>query len=171
MKVVERTMSGGTGAVHGRPLMHRSANAPESDSGVGTAIHGWPHVSFLELAALPTAVPCGRLHARQVLWEWQLGHLAEDAETLVSELLTNAVKASSSPDGVGLVVLRLLANRERLLIEVWDHNPDDPQPRQADAESESGRGFSVIEALSSRWGFRRLSYSVKVVWCELLTGD
>ncbi len=166
-------MSGGTSAVHGGPSMHRSASAPESDSGAGTAIQNWPHVSFLELAALPTAVPCGRLHARQVLWEWgnQYGHLAEDSETLVSELLTNAVKASSSPDGAGLVVLRLLANRERLLVEVWDHNPDDPQPRRADAESESGRGFSVIEALSSRWGFRRLSYSLKVVWCELLIGD
>jgi anti-sigma regulatory factor (Ser/Thr protein kinase) len=131
----------------------------------------WPLRSYLELGALTSAVPCARLHARQIVWEWGFRHLAEDAEILVSELLTNAVKASSSPDGAGVVVLRLLANRERLLIEVWDHNPDDPQPRQADAESESGRGFSVIEALSSRWGFRRLSYSVKVVWCELLIGD
>jgi anti-sigma regulatory factor (Ser/Thr protein kinase) len=164
-------MSGSTGAVSGHLPISQSVDVPELDSGVSAAFHGWPHVSFLELAALPTAVPCGRLHAKQVLWEWQLGHCTEDAETLVSELLTNAVKASSSPDGAGVVVLRLLANRERLLIEVWDHNPDDPQPRQADAESESGRGFSVIEALSSRWGFRRLSYSVKVVWCELLIGD
>jgi anti-sigma regulatory factor (Ser/Thr protein kinase) len=131
----------------------------------------WPLRSYLELGALTSAVPCARLHARQVVWEWGFSHLAEDAETLVSELLTNAVKASSSPDGAGVVVLRLLADRERLLIEVWDHNPDDPQPRPTDGESESGRGFSVIEALSSRWGFRRLSYSVKVVWCELLIGD
>ena len=131
----------------------------------------WPLRSYLELGALTSTVPCARLHARQIVWEWGFRHLAEDAEILVSELLTNAVKASSSPDGAGVVVLRLLADRERLLIEVWDHNPDDPQPRQADAESESGRGFSVIEALSSRWGFRRLSYSVKVVWCELLIGD
>lgn len=131
----------------------------------------WPLRSYLELGALTSAVPCARMHARQIVCEWGFRHLAEDAETLVSELLTNAVKASSSPDGAGVVVLRLLANRGRLLIEVWDHNPDDPQPRQADAESESGRGFSVIEALSSRWGFRRLSYSVKVVWCELLIGD
>jgi anti-sigma regulatory factor (Ser/Thr protein kinase) len=131
----------------------------------------WPLSSGLVLGALPTAASCGRLHAKNVVWEWGLGYLSDTIELLVSELLTNAVKASSSPDGVGVVILRLLANRERLLIEVWDHNPDDPQPRQADAESESGRGFSVIEALSSRWGFRRLSYSVKVVWCELLTGD
>jgi anti-sigma regulatory factor (Ser/Thr protein kinase) len=54
---------------------------------------GWPQCSSLELAALPTVVPCGRLHTRQVLREWKLAHLADDAETLVSELLTNAVKA------------------------------------------------------------------------------
>src|ERR1700730_1225852 len=131
----------------------------------------WPLSSGLVLGALPTAASCGRLHAKNVLCEWGLAHLGDTIETLVSELTTNAVKASSSPDGAGVVVLRLLANRERLLIEVWDHTPDDPHPRQADAESESGRGFSVIEALSSRWGFRRLSYSVKVVWCELLIGD
>jgi anti-sigma regulatory factor (Ser/Thr protein kinase) len=131
----------------------------------------WPLSSGLVLGALPTAASCGRLHAKNVACEWGLGYLSNTVELLVSELLTNAVKASSSPDGAGVVLLRLLANRERLLIEVWDHNPDDPQLRQADAESESGRGFSVIEALSGRWGFRRLSYSVKVVWCELLIGD
>jgi hypothetical protein len=30
----------------------------------------WPLRSFLELGALPGAVPYARLHARQVLWEW-----------------------------------------------------------------------------------------------------
>jgi hypothetical protein len=29
----------------------------------------WPLRSFLELGALPGAVPCARLHTRQVLWE------------------------------------------------------------------------------------------------------
>ena len=135
-------------------------------------MHGssdWPHCSFLELAGLATAVPCGRLHTKHVLREWQLDHLIDDAETLVSELLTNAVKASWSPQGAGLIALRLLADRERLLIEVWDQSPADPQPREAHDESESGRGFTVIDAISHRWGFRRTSHSQKVVWCELLT--
>jgi anti-sigma regulatory factor (Ser/Thr protein kinase) len=103
-----------------------------------------------------------------VLWEWKLDQLADDAETLVSELLTNAIIASRSLQGSGLVALRLLADHERLLIEIWDQNPDDPQPRQADDESEHGRGFTVIEALSHRWGFSRVSASLKVVWCELV---
>jgi hypothetical protein len=31
----------------------------------------WPLQSFLELGSLPSAVPCARLHVRQLLWEWQ----------------------------------------------------------------------------------------------------
>jgi hypothetical protein len=54
--------------------------------------HQWPLRSYLELGALPTAVPCARLHARHLLWEWGLNGLAADAELLVSELVTNAVK-------------------------------------------------------------------------------
>src|SRR5713101_5872411 len=48
----------------------------------------WPLQSRLELAALPGAVPCARLHARQLLWEWGLATLAETAELLISELTT-----------------------------------------------------------------------------------
>ena len=50
----------------------------------------WPLTSQLELGALPTAVPCARLHARQVILEWGLTGLAHTAELVVSELVTNA---------------------------------------------------------------------------------
>jgi anti-sigma regulatory factor (Ser/Thr protein kinase) len=119
------------------------------------------------MTALPTAVACGRLHTKQVLWEWQLDRLVDDAVTLVSELLTNAIKASWSPAGKGLVALRLLANHEQLFIEVWDQSPDDPRPRVVDDEAESGRGFAVIEALSYGWGWQRVGVGLKVVWCEM----
>lgn len=173
-------MSGSTGAVWARDARTSPASASELCSGAGNALQrnavrravsllaDWPCLSFLELAALPTAVSCGRLHTKQVLWEWQLDHLADDSETLVSELLTNAIRASWSPQGTGLVALRLLANRERLVIEVWDQSPGDPQPGEVETESESGRGFAVIEALSHRWEFRRFGVALKVVWCELL---
>jgi anti-sigma regulatory factor (Ser/Thr protein kinase) len=99
-----------------------------------------------------------------VLREWQLGHLADDAGLLASEMLTNAVAASRDP-----VCLRLLADREQLIVEVWDSAPDDPQPRVADYADEGGRGFAVIQAIAHRWGFQRVSDSRKLVWAELLT--
>jgi hypothetical protein len=39
---------------------------------------------------MPSAVPCARLHVRHLLREWDLAQLAEQAELVVSELLTNA---------------------------------------------------------------------------------
>ena len=73
---------------------------PSSD--VGPAFHleepTPPLLSYLELGALPTAVPCARLHARHVLWEGGLNGLAPDSELLVSELVTNAVNATAGHD-------------------------------------------------------------------------
>lgn len=50
--------------------------------------------SSLVLGALPGAVPCARLHARQVLWEWGVPVDVETAELLISELVTNGLKAA-----------------------------------------------------------------------------
>ena len=59
----------------------------------------WPYRSFLELGALAGAVPCARLHARLVLLEWGLAALSESLELVVSELVTNGVRASRAMGG------------------------------------------------------------------------
>ena len=124
-------------------------------------------VSSLELGALPTAAGCARLHATSVLLEWELGVAVDDAELLVSELVTNALEASWSLDDRPPIALRLLANHESLLIEVWDRSPVDPVAGPGDPSAERGRGLEIVTALSDRWGFRQVSASLKVVWCEL----
>jgi anti-sigma regulatory factor (Ser/Thr protein kinase) len=60
----------------------------------------WPLETFLELGALPTAVACARWHTKLVLREWGLTKFSERVELLVSELSTNAAKASQSPDRI-----------------------------------------------------------------------
>jgi anti-sigma regulatory factor (Ser/Thr protein kinase) len=81
-----------------------------------------PLQSFLELGALPTAVPCARLHTRHVLAEWGLAALAANAELIVSELTTNAIAASA--DGTArFVTLKLAADESYLSIGVWDGSP------------------------------------------------
>jgi anti-sigma regulatory factor (Ser/Thr protein kinase) len=141
-----------------------AARVSEHDSGAGRAFHRWQYTTALVLAPLPSAPACGRLHARHILHEWRLGHLVDEAGLLISEMLTNAANASRDP-----VCLRMLADREQLIIEVWDSAPGDPRPRIADYADESGRGFAVIEAIAHRWGFQRVSDSRKLVWAELLT--
>jgi anti-sigma regulatory factor (Ser/Thr protein kinase) len=131
----------------------------------------WPLVSLLELGPLPTAVSCARLHAQNVLAEWQLPRdMIGDASVCVSELLTNALRATLALGEPMPIALRLLANTERLVIEAWDCHPGAPvrRPAYCFGDQEGGRGLAVIEAYSNRWGCRRLSENVKTVWCELL---
>lgn len=61
-----------------------------------------------------------------MLTEWEFGAAADDAEMVVSELVTNALQASWALEERSPVALRLLANGERLLIEVWDQSPAEP---------------------------------------------
>jgi anti-sigma regulatory factor (Ser/Thr protein kinase) len=135
----------------------------------------WELRTFLELGALPTAVPCARLHVKHVAWEWQLSHLAEAAELVVSELTTNAVRASAGltdsrfagklAAGTPPVRLWLYSDRERLLIQVWDASDGMPARQDADPSAESGRGLLLVENLAADWGASRLANSSgKIVW-------
>jgi anti-sigma regulatory factor (Ser/Thr protein kinase) len=125
-------------------------------------------ISALELAPLPSAIPCFRLHAAAVLREWGLPRdLVEDAQMVVSELMTNAMGASAVLSERPPITLRLLAGDASLVIEAWDQSPLDLEPRQASADDECGRGLAVVAALSTRWGSDRTGYRRKMVWAEL----
>jgi hypothetical protein len=127
--------------------------------------NGWPLASAIEFGPLPTAVPCARLHAKLVLAEWDLGDLADDAELVISELMTNAVIASEATHEP--VALCLRTDRRTLLVEVWDRLAEyEPQPQVTDETSEAGHGLTIVAALATRWGFTRVSYSTKIVWAE-----
>jgi anti-sigma regulatory factor (Ser/Thr protein kinase) len=129
----------------------------------------WPLRSFLELGAFPGAVPCARLHARQMLWEWQLTGLSDIAELLISELVTNAVQISHADAQNTPVRLWMLANQTRVLILVWDSSPLPPVRMSTNEGDENGRGLLLVETLSMRWDWYFLPQhnGGKVVWCEL----
>jgi anti-sigma regulatory factor (Ser/Thr protein kinase) len=109
-----------------------------------------PLQSFLELGALDGAVPSARLHARHVLSEWGLGALADDAEVVVSELVTNAVQASRAMTHAA-IRLWLATDRLQVVISVWDASPEPPTPIDAADDAENGRGLLLVEALSKQW--------------------
>lgn len=136
--------------------------------------HPWPLRSYLELGALPTAVPCARLHARQLVWEWGLNGLADSTELLVSELVTNAVQAMTGDHDQAALRLRLSGDNTRVLIEVWDADPQPPAPKDLgedgtpDLQEEGGRGLFLVATLSTRWDWYPTQEPPgKVVWCEL----
>jgi anti-sigma regulatory factor (Ser/Thr protein kinase) len=104
--------------------------------------------------------------------------MAEAAELLVSELVTNAVRASAglaggrrngaSADTVPTVRFWLPADRRRVLIQVWDSCQRKPERQDPGLEAESGRGLLLVEALSSEWGsFADNRCDGKPVWALL----
>jgi len=125
----------------------------------------WPLQDFLELGALVSAVPCARLHARQVLWEWGLADLGESTELLVAELVTNAVKASQAVTRASPVRLWLVSDSVQILILVWDASPQPPVRVDTSDEAENGRGLILVEAISEQWGwYSREDSDGKFVW-------
>ncbi|MFI9574110.1 ATP-binding protein [Microbispora rosea] len=133
-----------------------------------------------------TAPRRARAFVRCQLRGWELADLAETAELVVSELVTNAVRATdavvSPPMASSMfpVALRTVALRVRvapgrpsLFIEVWDVSDRDPVPHgEAGGElggelGESGRGLVLVGSLARRWGHYSAPDRGKIVWCEL----
>jgi anti-sigma regulatory factor (Ser/Thr protein kinase) len=106
-----------------------------------------------------------RRELRGTLGEWGLDGLAESAELVLSELMTNALRHARSPRG------RLVETRyERVgggcvRIEVHDANDRIPQMRRAADDDEGGRGLALVDALTERrWGVSSRQGVGKLVW-------
>jgi anti-sigma regulatory factor (Ser/Thr protein kinase) len=147
--------------------MSGSAHVAQASPASRPGVASWPLGSYLELAALPTAVPCARLHAKSIAVEWGLPELADTAELLVSELMTNALQASAGLRirETPVVRLWLASDRISMVIRVWDGSQEMPVRQQADLGDDSGRGLMIIDELSADWG----SYpdaDGKIVWAR-----
>jgi anti-sigma regulatory factor (Ser/Thr protein kinase) len=154
-------MSGIPGTVTGPDL----PGGPEPASGAGDAFRARKaHRSYLEVAAEPAAVPHARRCTRHALAAWELGPIAHDAELVVSELMTNAVRATLAMPPAAHVVLYLAADPGRLTLLVWDACPQPPRHRAHDDDSAGGRGLEIVQACSDRWGTWAPVQGGKVVW-------
>ncbi len=169
-------MSSGATATGSRDTMAGNARWHAEGAASAESDAGWPLSVHLPLGALPTAVPCARGYTRAILDEWNLAGLADAAELIVSELVTNSVRATADKDGqprygdAGLPVvhLRLASDHVRFRAEVWDSVARVPAARQAGPDEEGGRGLALVEALSDRWGWTTVpGWPGKVVWAEL----
>jgi anti-sigma regulatory factor (Ser/Thr protein kinase) len=162
--VIQQQLSGMTPAL-------RISMSAENQMPATTAVP-WPLQTHLELAALPSAVSCARGHVRLVACEWGLPDLAETAELLASELITNAVQASdrlrmrADVAAVPVVRLLLVSDKSSLVIHVWDGNDEMPVRRVAAIDEESGRGLMLVESLGSDWGAYRKTTG-KTVWVKI----
>jgi anti-sigma regulatory factor (Ser/Thr protein kinase) len=100
-----------------------------------------------------------------LLVEWGMQALVEDAELLVSEMVTNAVRHGLPPSEV-----HVCSYGTGVRLEVSDTGPWRPRQRQTDPLAPGGRGLVLIESLATRWGVMprtETGLGGKVVWCEL----
>jgi hypothetical protein len=120
----------------------------------------------------PAARSVGR--ARKLLAQhlgvWGLSSVADSADVVVSELVTNAITHAHPPYG-NLVATRFERLADGVRIEVHDAGDGKPEPRDASVEEESGRGLGLVDALTrGAWGVADRDGPGKVVWA-VCAGD
>ena len=87
--------------------------------------------------------------------------LAGDVELVVSELVTNAVKA-----GPADVELELDIHRDLISLAVTDSAPGVARMRDPGPEVDSGRGLLIVDRLATSWGVEYLDRG-KRIWAEI----
>ncbi|WP_459644127.1 ATP-binding SpoIIE family protein phosphatase [Kineococcus sp. NUM-3379] len=138
------------------------------DAAVLLLDYAGPLVDGREVAVtLPTdlrAVAAARSFLRAELGQWELEHLIDDSELVLSELVTNALVHTDDPP---VVTLRYAGDGEELVLAVRDRSGRAVQERTPDPEAQGGRGLLVVGSLASTWGVTTHDDG-KTVWAELL---
>ncbi|MFF2812376.1 ATP-binding protein [Streptomyces sp. NPDC058000] len=129
------------------------------------------------LPSEPRSVGWVRRELRRQLEQWGFpGELVGSAELLVSELVTNAVRAQAAGGGTWVGVrFAWEGGGRRVRLEVRDGSGGRPVSSGKQAEeaeetgreaAECGRGLVLVDALASGWGVEPDGIG-KIVWAEL----
>lgn len=91
--------------------------------------------------------------------------VVEDAVLVISELVTNAIRADCSQVEVGIAV-----EPDALIVGVVDDAHGTPQPRPTTGADVAGRGLQIVAAVARQWGVRPAGLDgrpAKEVWASL----
>ncbi|WP_344392858.1 ATP-binding protein [Streptomyces vastus] len=164
---------GGMAGLEGmeQPRRHASATAARWSPGVederalkALELFGNPTKAEVPLPSRPeSAATARRLTQVVVLREWGLSpKITEDAVLLVSELVGNAVRHT----GARVFGLRMRSRRGWIRIEVRDPSRGLPCLMPVRDLDVSGRGLTLVDKLSDRWGVDLLPRG-KTTWFEI----
>jgi anti-sigma regulatory factor (Ser/Thr protein kinase) len=102
------------------------------------------------LRASPLAPRQARATVRRALTAWGLESIAADAELLASELVANAAEhADGAPIGLTIREHAGTDGHHGIVCQITDTGPGLPKPRQAQPDSERGRGLRIVAALAT----------------------
>ena len=117
------------------------------------------------LAPEPSSARAARRLLRRSLTEAGVAGSAswgDDAELAVHEVVANAVLHAHTP-----IEVTIEPGLDRVRVEVRDYEPALPTPRAYDPRETTGRGMSLVAALTDRCGARSLGPDGKIVWFEV----
>jgi hypothetical protein len=122
----------------------------------------WPHA--------PASVPGARRALRRTLAAWRMDAVADDAEVVLAELVTNAVEHAQPGAGHIETWCSLLPGRAGVRLEV--HDPDayrTPVLGRPVEDAVRGRGLQLVDALTRHmWGVAtRRGGAGKLVWAHV----
>ena len=121
-----------------------------------------PYVEHrLQLPCLTKSASVARSFARDVLHVSGLDGLVDDCQLLVSELVTNVVLHAGTE-----IDLRCFTYSDAVRFEVRDGSSVLPGIRHYDISAATGRGISLVDAISTRWGANPEPHG-KVVWFQI----
>jgi anti-sigma regulatory factor (Ser/Thr protein kinase) len=112
------------------------------------------------LAPNPRAPAAARASIRQVC-TLIAPRFVDDAQLLVSELVTNAVRYGEAP-----LTLSVDCDQAGITVAVADAGPRLPKVRRTNRRMEGGRGLLLVARLASDWGVRPTAVG-KQVWFRL----
>jgi anti-anti-sigma regulatory factor/anti-sigma regulatory factor (Ser/Thr protein kinase) len=114
------------------------------------------------LGHAPSAARVARDIVAQACETWQLRDAFEDAQLIVTELVSNAVRHAK-----GDLRLLILLRDRHLHLSIADASADQPRRMLPDPDTgEGGRGLLLIDAVAAAWGSSPTPDG-KVVWATL----
>lgn len=130
-----------------------------------TDVRGWgmtnATVRVLTFQPAPTTAREARRAVRKALAESGGSDMADAAELVTSELVTNAVVHAGTQ-----VSLRITTEASAVRVEIGDSSPHLPVPRSWGRTAGTGRGLLLVDDQADRWGAVRTGTG-KVVWFEI----
>ena len=117
------------------------------------------------VAKLPPRPSSAGVARELVSWQlrdWHVESLCDDAALIITELVANAIRYARTE-----VEIRVQPIEGGIRLEVSDGSTLTLRPRQAADTEETGRGLTLVDALSSRYGVEADEQG-KCVWAEMI---